>query len=113
MNQSVQRLQTHVTGQVYWRYVERAPSGKVLLLTIGGVATFGDWKEDAGFLAWSPMPKRDKLLEKALGLNDFRTVWQRLKELKAIPQEELQLIITNSLRESHENQSSDLLLLDV
>lgn len=52
------------SGQVYWREPkdEPPPRGvKLLLLTSGGVACFGDWMEDSNFVAWSPLPKkRDK-----------------------------------------------------
>jgi hypothetical protein len=48
-------------GEVYWRYPTQAvpPAGKkLLLLTEGGVAVIGDWKQNGGFTAWSPLPKR-------------------------------------------------------
>lgn len=35
------------------------PKGvKLILLTEGGVAVLGDWKDDGGFVAWSPLPKK-------------------------------------------------------
>ncbi len=37
------------------------PSGvKLLLLTRGGVCIVGHWIADGFFVAWSPLPKRDK-----------------------------------------------------
>lgn len=52
-----------------WRYDSTAPRGrKLLLLTIGGVLVQGTWKGDLGefFLAWQPLPKRDKVAESLL-----------------------------------------------
>jgi hypothetical protein len=49
------------TGEAYWRKPEdeRPPRGvKLLILTSGGVAVIGDWRDNAGFVAWSPLPKR-------------------------------------------------------
>jgi hypothetical protein len=37
------------------------PGGaKVLLLTKGGVCVTGTWAPTGAFLAWAPMPKRDR-----------------------------------------------------
>jgi hypothetical protein len=47
-------------GQVYWRYPEYQPPPrgvKLLLLTSGGVACLGDWREDSNLVAWSPLPR--------------------------------------------------------
>lgn len=45
------------------------PGGaKVQLLTTGGVCVLGHWKPNAGFIAWAPLAKRDKQLEKQLAL---------------------------------------------
>jgi hypothetical protein len=49
------------SGVVYWREPqdEPPPRGvKLLILTSGGVAVFGDWMDDSNFVAWSPLPKR-------------------------------------------------------
>jgi hypothetical protein len=57
-------------AEMVWRY-EVAPHGKtVMLLTTGGVSTKGKWEGDYGvhYKAWYPLPKRDKELEKKLGL---------------------------------------------
>lgn len=32
---------------------------KILLLTEGGVAVIGTWRDDGGFIRWSPLPKRN------------------------------------------------------
>lgn len=44
---------------------------KVFLLTKGGVATTGNWTGAYGefFIAWCPMPKRNKQRERELGLS--------------------------------------------
>lgn len=47
-------------GQVYWRYPEYMPPPrgvKLLLLTSGGVACLGDWREGSNLVAWSPLPR--------------------------------------------------------
>lgn len=48
-------------GDLYWRY-EPCPiaSAKVLLLTVGGVCTIGQWYGAPGehFQAWCPLPKK-------------------------------------------------------
>lgn len=57
------------SGQAYWRYDEPAPKGvKILLLTVGAVAVIGVWEGEPGehFIAWSPLPKRNKEKETAL-----------------------------------------------
>jgi hypothetical protein len=54
-----------------YRY-EVAPLGqKVLLLTMGGVCTIGQWSGTYGqfFWGWAPLPKRNKQREEALGLS--------------------------------------------
>lgn len=65
---------THITadaGDIYWRY-ERPHStdAKVFLLTVGRVAVVGQWYGALGeaFIAWAPMPRRDKEQEARLGL---------------------------------------------
>lgn len=58
-------------GEVYWRYeVPKATDSKVLLLTVGGVAVTGNWTGKFGqyFIAWAPLPKRDKAQEARLGI---------------------------------------------
>jgi arylamine N-acetyltransferase len=50
-----------VSGEVYWRDPEDQPPPrgvKLLILTSGGVAVFGDWMTDSNFVAWSPLPKK-------------------------------------------------------
>lgn len=57
-----------VSNDIYWRY-DKAPTGvKLFLLTKGGIAVTGVWKDGAGFTAWREMFKRDKALEERLGL---------------------------------------------
>lgn len=54
-----------------WRYEEPLRTdAKVLLLTVGRVAVVGNWCGELGqfFVAWSPLPKRDKQREQELGL---------------------------------------------
>lgn len=58
-------------GEVYWRYeVPKSTDAKVLLLTIGRVAVTGNWYGPYGqnFIAWAPLPRRDKEQEARLGL---------------------------------------------
>lgn len=66
--------QPHISapaGDVYWRYeVPACTDAKVLLLTVGRVAVAGQWHGPYGhsFIAWAPLPKRDKEQEARLGL---------------------------------------------
>lgn len=58
-------------GDVYWRYeVPPSTDAKVFLLTVGRVAVVGQWYGALGeaFVAWAPMPRRDKEQEAQLGL---------------------------------------------
>lgn len=49
---------------------QRPPGGaKVLLLTIGGICVTGNWSDDGRYLAWAPMPKRNKEIEECLLTN--------------------------------------------
>lgn len=56
-------------GEIFWRY-EVAPrtDAKVWLLTRGRIAVPGNWAGAYGesFIAWAPMPKRDKDIENRL-----------------------------------------------
>lgn len=63
---------TAITGigkDLEWRY-EVAPKSdsKVHLLTVGRIATHGNWSGGYGqyFIAWAPVPKRNKALEEQL-----------------------------------------------
>ena len=65
----------HVAGDSsHWRYVanpehEQPPRGaKLSLLTCGGVQVTGEWQEGYGYIAWAPLIKRNKWLEKSLGI---------------------------------------------
>jgi len=66
--------ETHIAapaGEVYWRYeVPKSSDAKVLLLTVGRVAVVGNWYGPIGkaFIAWAPLPKRDKEQEARMGL---------------------------------------------
>lgn len=56
------------SNDVGWRYPQAGdpypPTGtKLLLLTRGGICIVGQWIADGFFVAWSPMPKRDKAKE--------------------------------------------------
>lgn len=56
------------TGYRYPKAGDPMPPGgtKLLLLTRGGICIVGHWIDDGFFIAWSPMPKRDKNKEAAL-----------------------------------------------
>lgn len=58
-------------GEVYFRYEVPANRGaKMLLLNTGGVAVVSNWTGQYGeqFIAWAPLPKRNKAEEIRLGL---------------------------------------------
>lgn len=61
-----------VSNEARWRYPangEPAPAGvDVQLLTRGGIQVRGTWDSSGAYIAWAPMIKRDKELEKRLGL---------------------------------------------
>jgi hypothetical protein len=61
---------TYVDGDhVAWNYTKPQHGGaKCLLLTIGGILITGNWTGEVGdsFLAWAPMPRRNKALEAAI-----------------------------------------------
>lgn len=45
------------------------PGGKVILLTEGGIAVIGSVGADkTGYLAWAPLPDRDRDKEKEMGI---------------------------------------------
>ncbi len=57
------RNMSAASGEVYWRDPgeEPPPRGvKLLILTSGGVAVFGEWMTDSNFVAWSPLPRKRK-----------------------------------------------------
>lgn len=64
--------QKYLAGEAYWRYLgidEKPPLGtKLSLLTKGGVQTQGEWREDCGLIAWSPLIRRDKDKERLMGI---------------------------------------------
>lgn len=52
-----------------YNYRDPAPRGvKLTLLTIGNVQVTGEWSDDGGYKAWAPLLKRDKELERKLGI---------------------------------------------
>jgi hypothetical protein len=68
---------------VAWTYAKPSHGGaKTLLLTIGGITIVGSWLGEAGenYLAWAPLPKRDKAKEREL-LDAIRAKRQAHKEM--------------------------------
>lgn len=68
---TTQAVTTAPPGDLHWRYsVPPRTDSKMLLLNLGGVAIIGSWYGAVGehFLAWCPLPKRDKGLEVSIGL---------------------------------------------
>lgn len=61
-----------VSDESHWRYPAAgalAPRGiEVQLLTKGGIQVRGVWEDGGAFIAWAPMIKRDKELERKYGL---------------------------------------------
>lgn len=57
------------TGEIRWIYsVPQSTDATMFLLTIGRIAMRGRWQGKMGeyFIAYCPMPKRDKVLEEKL-----------------------------------------------
>lgn len=67
-------MKTHITapaGEIGWNYdIPPDKGAKVLLLTVGHVAVLGRWEGRIGefYLAWSPLPKRDKVREREIAV---------------------------------------------
>lgn len=61
----------HATAnESYWRYTEPAPKGvKLSLLTRGRIQIAGEWIDDGSIIAWAPLIKRNKELERSLNLD--------------------------------------------
>jgi hypothetical protein len=64
-------LDTHIAAEPCgWRYEKPAHGGgaKTQLLTIGGMSVVGQWRGELGehYLAWAPLLKRNKALEREL-----------------------------------------------
>lgn len=60
---------TAPNSELGWRYsVPPDRYSKVLLLHEEGCIAIGCWEKGLGWIAWCPLPKRDKELEKQLGL---------------------------------------------
>ena len=59
---------TAPTGEIKWNYTPPSNTRrKLLLLHRDGCAAMGPWGDGAGWIAWCPLPKRDKELEVELG----------------------------------------------
>lgn len=60
---------TYIAGKAAWNYVgidADPPRGKTInILTQGGVAVKGEWIENNGYRAWSPLIGTDKEKERA------------------------------------------------
>ena len=66
------------SGEVYWRDPEQEPpprGRKLLILTSGGVAVFGDWMDDSNFVAWSPLPKKRPIQDRELTDEQISDLW--------------------------------------
>lgn len=62
---------TAPNSELGWRYDAPADtSSKILLLQKEGCAVVGTWGRGLGWMAWCPLPKRDIVLEKRLGLRE-------------------------------------------
>jgi len=58
---SENRIMPAATGDATYRdpIADPPPRGvKLLLLTSGGVAVLGDWRDDSNLVAWAPLPKK-------------------------------------------------------
>ena len=52
-----------------YNYTDPAPRGvKLTLLTKGKIQVTGEWVDGGGYIAWAPLLRRDKQLEKELGI---------------------------------------------
>ena len=71
------------SGVVYWRDPEQEPpprGSKLLILTSGGVAVFGEWMDDSNFVAWSPLPKKRTAPMKMLSDEEISVLWHEAGE---------------------------------
>jgi hypothetical protein len=69
-----------------WIYGPPADEGvKCLLLTRGGIAIIGNWRGTHGIIAHCALPKRDKDLEKKLGIISYES---KLTDIKIDATEE-------------------------
>lgn len=59
-----------MSDKIEWRYPEHdgyPPGGSTcFLLTVGGGITVGNWSNSGFFIAWFPIPKRDRSKEPEL-----------------------------------------------
>lgn len=65
-----QRIITAPTAAWNYDWADFRPGSKCMLLTDGGIAIIGQLPsaDHGGYMAWSPMPQRDKAREAELGL---------------------------------------------
>ena len=61
---------TALPSGMSYRYTLPDKSGKMLLLTVGGVCVVGAWAGELGeyYIAWCPLPKRDKSREPVISV---------------------------------------------
>lgn len=67
---NVRVSETHASSdEAQWNYPKypgdnQPPHGvKLQLLTKGGISTYGQWQDNAGFIAWAYLIKRDQRKE--------------------------------------------------
>jgi len=57
------------TQALKFNYKDPAPRAtKINILTAGNMCITSDWQDGLGHKGWSPLPSRDKEVEKELGL---------------------------------------------
>lgn len=62
---------TAPTGDIKWNYTApKNTHSKMLLLQTEGCAVIGNWEKGLGWIAWCPLPQRDKELEIELGYRE-------------------------------------------
>lgn len=70
MNKAMNMSKDYISAPVVeWNYEKPERQGaKMMLLTIGCILVTGTWSGEVGenFLAWAPMPKRDKAKEREI-----------------------------------------------
>lgn len=58
-------------GELYYRYGEPPnKSSKMLLLHKHGCAVIGEWGKGLGWIAWCPLPRRNREIEDQLKENN-------------------------------------------
>lgn len=62
---------TAPAGELKWNYsTPKNTQSKLLLLQREGCLVVGKWDKGLGWIAWCPLPKRDKELEVELGYRE-------------------------------------------